>query len=100
MAAKNGGGIRRDIVEVLKIQQQSLKAALRSIDRAFVQAVELMARCKGKVIVTGVGKSGFIAQKMASTLSSTGTPAIFLHPVEGVHGNVGVIQKTDVVFAI
>jgi arabinose-5-phosphate isomerase len=92
--------IQREIINVINIQRQSLKEAASSIGVSFIKAVQALYRCKGKVIVTGIGKSGFIAQKMASTLSSTGTPAIFLHPVEGVHGNVGVIQKADVVFAI
>jgi arabinose-5-phosphate isomerase len=90
------GEIRR----VMSVQARSIRLAEKSIGPAFVAAVKAIYRCKGKVVVTGIGKSGFIAQKMASTLSSTGTPAIYLHPVEGIHGNLGVVHRNDVVFAI
>ena len=92
--------IQHEIKSVISTQSKSLGEVKRSIGKEFVAAVNLLFRCKGKVVVTGIGKSGLIAQKIASTLSSTGTPAIFLHPVEGLHGNLGMIQKTDVVFAI
>src|SRR5690606_14689470 len=69
-------------------------------DENFSKALELLERCKGRVILTGVGKSGIIARKMAATLSSTGTPAIFLHAAEAVHGDLGVMQEGDVVIAI
>jgi arabinose-5-phosphate isomerase len=65
-----------------------------------VAAVNTLYNCKGKVVVTGVGKSGLIAQKIASTMSSTGTPAIYLHPSEAMHGNLGVVNRSDVVLAI
>lgn len=89
-----------EIKLIIATQAKSLGEARSSVDKAFVRAVGILFQCKGKVVVTGIGKSGLIAQKIASTLSSTGTPAIFMHPVEGMHGNLGVIQKTDVVFAI
>lgn len=92
--------IRNEIRSVIATQAQSLQEAKSAIDASFNEAVKILYRCKGKVVVTGIGKSGLIAQKIASTLSSTGTPAIFLHPVEGMHGNLGVLQKSDVVFAI
>ena len=59
-----------------------------------------MARCRGKIIVTGIGKSGLIAQKIAATLSSTGTPALYLHPAEGMHGDLGSVEKRDLIVAI
>jgi hypothetical protein len=66
----------------------------------FDRAVELMFRCKGRVVVTGMGKSGLIARKIAATLSSTGSPALYLHPVEAVHGDLGMIVRGDVVLAL
>jgi arabinose-5-phosphate isomerase len=89
-----------EIKRIIQIQSASIRAISPYIDGAFERAVRVLYRCTGKVIVTGIGKSGFVAQKMASTLASTGTPAIFLHPVEGLHGSMGVIQKNDVIFAI
>jgi arabinose-5-phosphate isomerase len=70
------------------------------INEAFVRAVELILACEGKVVVTGVGKSGIIGQKIASTLASTGTPAFFLHPTEGIHGDLGMLEKKDIIVAI
>ncbi|MCS7284325.1 MAG: SIS domain-containing protein, partial [Hydrogenobacter thermophilus] len=70
------------------------------IDDNLARAVEIILSCEGKVITTGVGKSGHIAQKIASTLSSTGTPAHFLHPSEALHGDLGVIDQRDVLLAV
>src|SRR4051812_31340362 len=92
--------IKNEIRKIIQMQGRSVLASQRYVDGAFVKAVEAIYRCKGKLVITGVGKSGLIAEKFASTLSSTGTPAIFLHPVEGMHGNLGVLQKNDIVFAI
>src|SRR5271157_1973201 len=64
------------------------------------RAVELMFGCQGRVVVTGMGKSGIIARKIAATLSSTGTPALFMHPVEAVHGDLGMVVRGDVVLAL
>jgi arabinose-5-phosphate isomerase len=89
-----------EIKRVIEVQSNSIKGVLSYVDGTFEKAVRMLYQCKGKVIVTGIGKSGFVAQKMASTLASTGTPAIFLHPVEGLHGSIGVVQKSDVIFAI
>ena len=69
-------------------------------DAAFRQAVELLFCCAGRVVVTGMGKSGLIARKIAATLSSTGTPALYLHPVEALHGDLGMIVRGDVVVAL
>src|SRR5688572_12675075 len=73
-------------------------AAIRAIplDEHFLSAVEIMRKCKGKVITTGMGKVGIIANKLATTLSSTGTPACFLHPGEAAHGDLGLVSKHDV----
>src|ERR1700685_4223617 len=67
---------------------------------AFNRAVELLYRCSGRVVVTGMGKSGIIARKIAATLNSTGTPALFMHPVEAVHGDLGMVVRGDVVVAL
>ncbi len=85
---------------VLEIEAQAVLALKDRLNENFLQAVELMAHCQGKVIVTGIGKSGQIGRKIASTLSSTGTPAIFLHPAESSHGDLGVIGKEDIVLAL
>jgi arabinose-5-phosphate isomerase len=69
------------------------------IDDRYDQAIELMKTCEGKLIITGIGKAGFIAKKFAATLCSTGTPAVYIHPAEAAHGDLGVIEKNDLVFA-
>lgn len=85
---------------VLDIEAQAILALRDRLNDSFVKAVETLAGCQGKVIVTGIGKSGQIARKIASTFSSTGTAAVFLHPAEGSHGDLGVIGKEDVVLAL
>jgi arabinose-5-phosphate isomerase len=92
--------IIREIKNILSIQSLSIREAKSFVGPAFARAVKTLHQCRGKVVVTGIGKSGFIAQKIASTLASTGTPAIFLNPVDGIHGSLGVLQKDDVVLAI
>ncbi|MDO9630761.1 MAG: SIS domain-containing protein, partial [Humidesulfovibrio sp.] len=86
--------------EVLDIEMEGLAAVRDQLDGGFTEALELLASCKGRVVVTGIGKSGLVARKIAATLSSTGTPAFFLHPVEGAHGDLGMIRKEDVVLAL
>lgn len=85
---------------VMKIEAEAILASAEKIDENILKAVDIIANCKGRVIVTGMGKSGIIGKKIAATMSSTGTPAIFLHPAEGVHGDLGVITKDDCVIAI
>ena len=85
---------------VLKIEGDAVLALANRIDERFTAAVEQLADCHGRVIVTGMGKSGLIARKIAATLSSTGTPAHFLHPAEAVHGDIGALQHDDVVVAL
>ncbi len=84
---------------VFDTEVQALQRLRDNLDQSFVKAIELILNCQGKVITTGVGKSGHIARKVASTLSSTGTPAHFLHPAEALHGDLGVIDSGDVVLA-
>ena len=86
--------------EVLLIEEQGLSAVRQRIGSEFVKAVELIHECPSRLIVTGIGKSGIIGQKITATLNSTGTPSFFLHPVEAMHGDLGMVQDTDVVIAI
>lgn len=86
--------------KVIRIEAAALSALADSIDSSFEKAVRMILASKGRVIVTGMGKSGLIGQKIASTMASTGTPAFFLHPGEALHGDLGMIIKGDVVIAI
>ena len=86
--------------EVLKIEAQSILSLVDEIDGNFTRAVELIFQCKGRVIITGIGKSGLIGRKIVATMTSTGTQAIFLHPVEGIHGDLGIVTKEDILLAI
>ncbi len=86
--------------KVLQTEAAAILALVDRLDDRFARAVVLVHGCKGRVIVTGMGKSGIICRKIAATLASTGTPAFFLHPAEAVHGDLGVIQSDDVVIAM
>jgi arabinose-5-phosphate isomerase len=86
--------------KVLQTEAASVLALVDRVDDKFARAVELIRHCQGRVIVTGMGKSGIVCRKIAATLASTGTPAFFLHPAEAVHGDLGVIQADDVVIAM
>ena len=86
--------------ETLNIEAQTLLNAASLIDDTFEEAVTRILACKGKLIITGVGKSGLIGAKMAATFASTGTPSFFLHPTEALHGDLGMIEKNDVVLGI
>jgi arabinose-5-phosphate isomerase len=85
---------------VLEIEAGAIAALVAKLDERFPAAVHLLRRCTGRVIVTGMGKSGLIGRKIAATLASTGTPAYFLHPAEGVHGDLGMLARGDVVLAL
>lgn len=85
---------------VLRLEREAIAQVEARLDDSFVRAVELIAVSPGRVIVAGVGKTGIIARKIAATLTSTGTPAIFLHPVESVHGDLGLVGPTDVAILI
>jgi len=84
----------------LRLEAESIAALRARLDDRFVRAVDLMYGCRGRVILTGMGKSGLIARKVAATLASTGTPAYFLHPAEGVHGDIGMVARDDLVLAL
>ena len=86
--------------EVLRIEAESISQLIPKLDHNFSRAVDLIYRSKGRVIVTGIGKSGLIGKKIVATMTSTGTPAIFLHPVEGLHGDLGIVTKDDIMIAI
>ncbi|WP_369060586.1 KpsF/GutQ family sugar-phosphate isomerase [Caulobacter sp. 73W] len=85
---------------VLKIEAEGLAALAASLDKPFVKAVETLFKAKGKIVCTGVGKSGHVARKIAATLASTGSPAMFVHAAEASHGDLGMIGKGDVILAL
>ncbi len=86
--------------EVLKIESDAIASLIDRIDDKFKDAVELIYGCSGRVVVTGMGKPGIIGRKISATLASTGTPSLFLHPAEAIHGDLGMVTKDDVVVAI
>lgn len=86
--------------DVFTVEIEGLEAVRARLGESFARAVDAMASCKGRVVVTGLGKSGLVGRKIAATLSSTGTPSFFLHPVEGAHGDLGAIRDSDVIVAI
>lgn len=93
-----------DILEkaksVLRAEADAVLALIDRVDDKFAKALDMILECEGRVVVTGMGKSGLICQKIAATMASTGTPAFFLHPAEGVHGDLGMVMKGDVVIAV
>jgi arabinose-5-phosphate isomerase len=86
--------------QVLAIERAAVQGIEERLDRTFARAVGLLYRCRGKVILTGVGKSGIIAQKITATLNSTGTPAFYLHPADALHGDVGMVRAEDAVIIL
>jgi arabinose-5-phosphate isomerase len=92
--------ILRQAREVIQIEAEAVQGLLDRLDENFVRAVETLLSCEGRVVVTGIGKSGLVGRKIVATLTSTGTPAIFLHPVEGLHGDLGMVTAKDVILAI
>lgn len=85
---------------VLDLEARALAAVADRLDHRFAEAVDLLYRCAGKAVVSGMGKAGLIGQKIAATLASTGTPAFFLHPAEGIHGDLGMLARGDALIAI
>jgi len=85
---------------VLQIESDAIRALIDRLDGRFEDAVRILLDCRGRVILTGMGKSGIIARKIAATLSSTGTPSFFLHPAEAIHGDLGVLRADDVIVAL
>jgi len=86
--------------EVLRIEANAIRDLVKRIDRNFNKAIDILLECQGKVIVTGMGKAGIIAQKISATLSSLATPSIFLHPADAIHGDLGRVVKDDVIIAL
>src|SRR5216110_847923 len=86
--------------KVLETAAAAILALVDRLDERFDRAVQLLRECKGRVILTGMGKSGIICRKISATLTSTGTAAFFLHPAEATHGDLGVIQPSDLLLAI
>jgi arabinose-5-phosphate isomerase len=86
--------------DVLLIEANGILAIIDRLDQNFVHAVELMRACRGKIVVTGLGKSGLICQKIAATLASTGTPSFFLHAGDAVHGDLGMVREDDLILAV
>lgn len=87
-------------LKVLQIESDAIRDLIPKVGDSFGRAIDMLFACTGRVVTTGMGKSGFIAQKLSATLSSTGTPSLFLHPAEAIHGDLGRIVKGDVVIAI
>jgi arabinose-5-phosphate isomerase len=86
--------------QVLAIEAEAIQGLAARLGQSFLDAVELLLNCKGRVVVSGIGKSGHIARKIASTMASTGTPAYFVHPAEASHGDIGMIARNDVLIAL
>ncbi|MBR6013423.1 MAG: KpsF/GutQ family sugar-phosphate isomerase [Selenomonadaceae bacterium] len=92
--------IKERAIETLKIEAEAVENLIPRVDEKFISAVEEILKCAGRVVVTGMGKSGHIGKKIAATLASTGTPAFFLHPAEAYHGDLGMVTENDIVIAI
>ena len=86
--------------KVIRVEAEAVATLAARLDENFAKSVMIILECSGRVVVTGMGKSGLICQKMVATMASTGTPAIFLHPAEGVHGDLGMLMKGDLVIAV
>jgi arabinose-5-phosphate isomerase len=86
--------------EVLKKEAEAILQVMEGLDEAFEKAVEIVHQCTGRVVLIGIGKSGLICRKIGSTLSSVGTPAVFLHPADSLHGDLGMLQKGDVLIIV
>lgn len=99
-ATANQLDVTKEIIRVIELEARTLHRLLDSVGPEYEEAVRWIYEGRGKVIVTGIGKSGIIAQKIASTMVSTGTRAMFLHPSEGLHGDIGIVHSDDVVIAI
>ena len=86
--------------EVVRIETEAITRLAENINDEFVRAVEVIDKCKGRVVLTGMGKSGLIARKIVATMNSTGTAAIYLHPTDALHGDLGMVRSEDVVIIL
>jgi arabinose-5-phosphate isomerase len=100
MKAHDPGELLNEARRVLDAEARAIEALSRRVDEEFVRAVEVLAAAEGRIIVSGIGKSGIVGRKIAATLTSTGSPATFLHPVEGLHGDMGIVGRKDVAILI
>ncbi|WP_144823321.1 KpsF/GutQ family sugar-phosphate isomerase [Marinobacter piscensis] len=100
MSEHTADSFRTSALQAIRIERDAISALENRIDEHFIRACEVIMACKGRVVVTGMGKSGHIGHKIAATLASTGTPAFFVHPGEASHGDMGMITSQDVVIAI
>ena len=100
MADQDSDNVLARAREVIRIEAEAVADLASRLNDDFARAVELIGACRGRVIVTGVGKSGIIARKIVATLNSTGTPSVFLHPTDAVHGDLGLVREGDVVICI
>lgn len=89
-----------DAKKVLRIEAEAVLDLIDRIDGEFEKAAEMILECRGRLVITGIGKSGLICQKIAATMASTGTPTLFLHPAEGIHGDLGMLMRDDTVLAV
>ncbi len=93
-------GMETDAQKVLRMEAEAILELVPRVDKHFDAAVEMILACKGRAVVTGMGKSGLVGRKIAATLASTGTPSFYLHPAEGIHGDLGMVTGDDVVIAL
>ena len=91
--------ILEEAKEVLQLEAAGIEKLIPALDQRFVNAVTMILESPGRVVVTGMGKSGHIARKVSATLASTGTPALFLHPAEAIHGDLGMVTGQDIILA-
>lgn len=92
--------VLKQAFEVLDVEAEAILSLKSRINGGFYEAVQMISNCQGKLVITGIGKSGHVARKLASTFASTGTPAVFLHPAESAHGDLGILTSADVLLAI
>ena len=97
---KNRNKILTQAKKIIEIECKNLERVKKNLDNNFIKAIDILLKCEGKVVVTGMGKSGIIGRKISATLASTGTPSTFLHPGEAIHGDLGIVCKKDIVLAI
>jgi arabinose-5-phosphate isomerase len=92
--------IKQTALRTIQMEAQSIQALADFIDKDFQKAISALAKCKGRVVISGIGKSAIIAQKIVATLNSTGTPSVFMHAADAIHGDLGIVQQEDVVMII
>lgn len=92
--------VKDDLKQIIDIEARAVMDLTEQVNDSYVQAFHMLEGCKGKVVVTGVGKSGHVGKKIAASLASTGTPAFFVHSTEGLHGDLGMIEQDDVVIML